>query len=86
MTSPDLTGTLTDPRWIPVEERVPEIDSHVLAWEPASSPLKVTVARYAGEPKRLLQTAWVDPWGEWIGVSHWMPLPEPPSQFNGSKE
>jgi hypothetical protein len=25
-----------------------------------------------------MQTAWVDPWGEWIDVSHWMPLPNAP--------
>jgi hypothetical protein len=78
MSEPEITGHLTDPRWMPVNKWLPDIDQFVLAWEPASAPLKVTVARYAGPPKRVMQTAWVDPWGEWIDVSHWMPLPNAP--------
>lgn len=71
------------PKWISVEERLPEIACKVLM-----------VAQYAGGKVLLMKLAerqWLnksmrgwnwygDPW--WIDrerVSHWMPLPEPPA-------
>lgn len=62
------------PRWISVEERLPEDDSHYLVW--AHDNGAEEVALYYGD-------------GEWLTddlenitrvVTHWMPLPEPPEE------
>ena len=60
------------PRWISVEERLPEDDDHYLVW--AHDNGAAEVALYYGD-------------GEWLTddlenitrvITHWMPLPEPP--------
>ena len=59
------------PRWIPVEERLPEQHHHVIGWQPG-------FARAA--------EVWIGSSGQWLGgdfepagdITHWMSLPEPP--------
>ena len=59
------------PRWISVEERLPEQHRHVIGWQ----------REWANSVE-----VWIGTSGKWLGgdfepagnVSHWMPLPEPP--------
>lgn len=62
-------------RWIPVGERLPEVDSEVLvAWS------------YEEDKEQVVSQAWRNHLGkfvslediEFFGVTHWMPLPAPP--------
>lgn len=67
-------------QWIPVTERLPE--NQVLdAW---GIPSEVIV--YSSDLEPNIALAWYedgkwkhDEWGVLKGVTHWMPLPEPPS-------
>ena len=58
------------PRWIPVTERLPEEDELVLVWRNNGLPY---VSR------RIDLSYWVG-LGRDAGVTHWMPLPEPPKE------
>lgn len=65
------------PRWISVEERLPEIEMHgtsrvVLAWEPEHGRCFGMVYDN-GQGKR-----WFSGGVEIPNITHWMPLPEPP--------
>jgi hypothetical protein len=59
------------PRWIPVSERLPEVLSMVLVWSQSNG----------------LHLASLDSYRQWRDadenpgkkITHWMPLPEPPS-------
>jgi hypothetical protein len=63
--------TLRDLRWIPVSERLPEEEQRVLVWSQSNG----------------LHIAYLDLWGQWRDaddnpgkkITHWTPLPEPPS-------
>ena len=81
---PELTCWLEAqlPRWIPVEERLPESDDNVLVivngecktmtFEEAY----MLASYYSGD-------GWIVEWyEEWENpvVTHWMPLPEPPKE------
>ena len=62
-------------RWIPVEERLPDEEQHVLAYWPAT----------ASDDEPWISVAWVFEGDKWQDLemelkspSHWMPLPEPP--------
>ena len=59
-------NTRAESRWIPVEERLPEVDAWVLtAWRNGL----FAVERRFGEK-----------WSTGAFITHWMPLPEPPSR------
>ena len=60
-------------RWIPVEERLPEVGRRVLA----------TSGVFVGEAFRAQSGEWAriyGPWNDFLerSVTHWMPLPEGP--------
>ena len=64
-------------RWIPVEERLPEVGSSVLvAWS------------HEEDKNQAISQAWYDPLGKFMSledmefpnVTHWQPLPAPPSE------
>ena len=67
----------SNPRWIPVTERLPEEKHAVIVWEP----------KYLNPYICFLSE------GDWyvfggygvkvFGVTHWMPLPEPPEGVSG---
>lgn len=62
-----------EPGWIPVEERLPERNEIVLAFDQGG----VTVGSYSP----MLEDWWtlqVDRMAPGAVVTHWMPLPEPP--------
>lgn len=65
------------PLWIPVSERLPEDDQHVVAWD---SQNKIAVVAY-----RFGESSWCMNAGDQYGfdahaVTHWMGLPEPPTR------
>lgn len=65
----DLPSAQPEPRWIPVEERLPEVGKFVLVTDMYLD--DVTIARFDG--------AWEDQHGNWSSfgcVTAWMPLPE----------
>lgn len=71
------------PRWIPVEERLPEYGVRVLAtdmYEEDDCTGIWTREEYPDDPDGC---CWIDERGWWHAiddVTHWMPLPEPPKE------
>ena len=71
------------PRWIPVEERLPEYGVRVLAtdmYEEDDCTGIWTREEYPDDPDGC---CWIDERGWWHAiddVTHWMPLPEPPEE------
>lgn len=68
------------PRWIPVEERLPDHDELVLVIASGKPKENITLDE-AVELATLYSDGWcLETWPEWVGakVTHWMPLPEPP--------
>ena len=77
-----LRGQL--PRWIPVEERLPDYDDLVLVTASGKPKENITLDE-AVELATLYSDGWcLETWPEWTGakVTHWMPLPEPPEVEN----
>lgn len=75
-----LRGQL--PRWIPVTERLPELDELVLVIASGKPKENITLDG-AIELATLYSDGWcLETWPEWTGanVTHWMPLPEPPKE------
>ena len=69
------------PRWIPVEERLPEDCKHVLVFLRRNFVVGWSVDYWH------IDTDWLDdgkwsknPPGGYFRVTHWMPLPEPPKE------
>lgn len=62
-----------EPNWIPVTERLPEELKPVLAWHGEG---------YFAECARWTGHRWESTWEfeDLTGVTHWMPLPEPPKE------
>lgn len=68
------------PRWIPVTERLPELDELVLVIASGKPKENITLDG-AIELATLYSDGWcLETWPEWTGanVTYWMPLPEPP--------
>ena len=68
---------VTVQEWIPVEDRLPEPFTSVLAYVPSESPLPLVHESYLVD-----ETLWVcilerRLWKDGA-VTHWMPMPEPP--------
>lgn len=78
-------------KWIPVTERLPEVvDSYLVVvkckydWEKEYD-IDVDVATYNPYEKAYIDDCWntYNDWNEgqqYIHVTHWMPLPEPPKE------
>lgn len=68
------------PRWIPVEERLPDHDELVLVIASGKPKENITLDG-AIELATLYSDGWcLETWPEWVGakVTHWMPLPTGP--------
>ena len=81
-----LRGQL--PRWIPVEERLPDHDELVLVIASGKPKENITLDE-AVELATLYSDGWcLETWPEWAGakVTHWMPLPEPPEVENAEAQ
>ena len=77
-----LRGQL--PRWIPVEERLPDHDELVLVIASGKPKENITLDG-AIELATLYSDGWcLETWPEWVGakVTHWMPLPTGPEVEN----
>lgn len=67
--------------WISVDERLPEENEEVLAWD-GESIEKAHLQRYlGGYNDNTLRWTYYDCM-IWENVTHWMPLPEPPESKN----
>ncbi len=72
------------PRWIPVEERLPEYDARVLAFDMRAKNKYIGIWTREKDPDDG-NDCWFDSAGWWYAfdeISHWMPLPEPPEVEN----
>lgn len=83
----DISIGNTDPQWIPVTERLPDLipcnagtaySEAVIVWTDGK---KAMVAVWDGIDFLCAADYW-EAWGE--NITHWMPLPEPPK--DGEKE
>ena len=66
---------LSNPKWIPVAERLPEYGRHVLVYAGFFQPY-IEVGYYCEDRK--WRFTYDD--AEIVCVSHWMPLPDPPKE------
>lgn len=66
------------PKWISVKDRLPAYNRTVLTYSPdmAQTMLVDEYAGYYGED----DDEWYEGWVHRKGVTHWMPLPEPPKE------
>ncbi len=64
--------------WISVEDRLPEPGQRVLWWLSKRQQVALT---YIGDHSA---SRWPNPWARDKGVTHWMPLPEPPPGQRGA--
>jgi len=74
----DITDAFTKARWIPVSKRLPEDGEQVIVWMP-DCPHHPCGMDMGSCMTMLVSTWWpTDRPFEPNGVTHWMPLPEPP--------
>jgi hypothetical protein len=75
----DIIRTAAEPDWIPVTERLPNRGEWVLAYGPHYSHIVAECDR--GEWRSVYRDSETgEPWLREAGmVTHWMPLPAPPS-------
>lgn len=69
------------PRWIPVSERLPEMDQPCLCYKETHGKAEYKLGTYFGAMLSGNCAAFksMSHYGV-IGVTHWMPLPEPPKE------
>lgn len=70
------------PRWIPVEERRPEYNARVLAFDMRAKNKYIGIWTREKDPDDG-NDCWFDSAGWWYAfdeITHWMPLPEPPEE------
>lgn len=73
------SAELLERRWIPVEERLPELQN----W--GASTVVLGLIKSENEPYDLTLCVYCDNgiWsmpGRYVAITHWMPLPEPPEE------
>ena len=67
--------------WISVDERLPERDTHVLAYSEKFE--EIGIYNYAGDDVWWNYEAWAS--AKYYGITHWMPLPETPKMKGGDR-
>ena len=79
------SAELLERQWIPVENRLPNLDELVLVIASGKPQENITLDN-AVELAELYSDGWcLEMWPEWrtkAAVTHWMPLPEPPEVEN----
>ena len=82
-------GVTFAPRWVPVTERMPEGVDEVMVLDEAGNIFNSCFDDCQDEHKFGSWSGYYDPttlgfvdgvWVPWEGVTHWMPLPEPPQE------
>ena len=72
------------PKWISVEDRLPEFNVYVLVYAVGKDDKKeITITSYTNSMYGLGITGWIAPWQYFsynYKITHWMPLPEPPKE------
>jgi Protein of unknown function (DUF551) len=64
--------------WINIEERMPPAEQEILATD-GEKIEKVYI--YLDPPNPIRWYNYME-WTEWVGVTHWMPLPIPPNRVS----
>lgn len=86
-----LVSILDVPQWIPVTERLPELNKEVLVYAVGKIDGFIGSSVYALTERFLFKffpsgkgtEEWRSPWQYFMGdyeITHWMPLPEPPKE------
>ncbi len=73
-------------KWIRVKDRLPERDGYVLVIA-SGNPRKNIMLKNAFELAEYSAVGWLlEMWPDWMGakVTHWMPLPKPPTELEDS--
>ena len=77
-------GTLSNPQWISVEDRLPEESGYYLIYQKSDLWFgKVIQTARWNKTKRIFRGAQAGCFMEY--VTHWMPLPEPPKMKGGAE-
>lgn len=71
------------PRWIPVTERLPEIEQRVLVLDRHGNAMVRTLRYLTGEKEPSFRPDGLVPRKH---ITHWMPLPEPPEMDGGGED
>lgn len=71
------------PRWIPVTERLPEIEQRVLVLDRHGNATVRTLRCLTGEKEPSFRPDGLVPRKH---ITHWMPLPEPPETDGGGED
>lgn len=78
-----IDNGVTVQRWIPVTERLPKKEGwYQVFTSPDKGHKSINKARYSLEPEWSVNAGkgrWNGSGGTWTNVTHWMPLPEPPT-------
>lgn len=71
------------PRWVPVTERLPEIEQRVLVLDRHGNKMVRTMRRLASEEEPSFRPEGLVPQKH---ITHWMPLPEQPETDGGGED
>lgn len=83
----------TAPEWISVDDRLPERNTRVLVYAQGKEDgfegeYVITITSYTDNLFGYNISGWVEPWQYFFvsyEITHWMPLPEPPTKNNGGE-
>ena len=77
------------PKWISVEERLPEDDVDVLVYAVGNNEIScVAMTSYTHHMHGYNIEGWRSPWQYFFyerKITHWMPLPEPPEEDDATR-
>ena len=83
----------TQPHWVSVEERLPNVDEKVLVFavgkldgfigDTVIALTSMSDTNWLNHHEKVDKPYWLDPWQYFLTdyrITHWMPLPEPPQE------
>lgn len=71
------------PHWIPVEERLPELETPVLVLDRRRNQMVRTLRKLSSDKEPVFRPDGLAPGKH---ITHWMPLPEPPEVENAETQ